>query len=269
MKQIVALFALLLLLPVSGLAEQELTDEQILKRIFDRVDKNEKRIDQFGFYQETLKRELKEDGSVKQEEKKIFRTTWIGDQRYGELIEINGKSLTAAEKKEEQKRKQKFLKETKGKRQEIKKDVEIAWKGLYDRFDFVREPAEQGALYVYSFQPKEKKLSERNRMEKVLNHVDGSLRADENFNLLWVQAILKESVRFGLGVLAKLDKLELEYELQQHEDVWLPASIRFKFDARVALVHRERQESVNRFYDIFPRPGSVPPTPAPTGSSEQ
>lgn len=268
MKQFIAIFALLLLLPVSGLAEEELTDEQILKRIFDRVDKNEKRIDQFGFYQETLNRELKKDGSIEQEEKKIFRTTWIGDQRYGELIEINGKSLTAAQKKEEQKRRQKFLKETKGKRMEIKKDVEIAWKGLYDRFDFVRKPAEQGAFYVYSFQPKKKKLSERNRMEKVLNHMDGTLRADENFNLLWVRAILKESIKFGLGLLAKLDTLELEYKLQEHETVWLPASIRFKFDARVALVHRERQESVNRFYDIFPRPGSVPP-PAPTGSSEQ
>lgn len=268
MKQIVVIFTLLLFLPLSCLAEERLTDEQILKRIFDRVDENEKRIDQFGFYQETLNKELTEDGSVKQEEKRIFRTTWIGNQRYGELIEIDGKSLDAAQRKEEQKRREKFLRETKDKRKEIKKDVEIAWKGLYDRYEFVRRPAEHGAFYVYSFHSKDKKLSERNRMEKVLNHVDGILRADENFNLLWVRAILKESIKFGLGIIAKLDTLELEYSLQQHENVWLPASIRFKFDARVALVHWERQESVNRFYDIFSRPGADPASPAPTGSPE-
>jgi len=268
MKQIVVIVVLVLFLPLSCLAEERLTDEQILKRIFDRVDRNEKRIDQFGFYQETLNKELKEDGSVKQEEKRIFRTTWVGDQRYGELIEINGKSLDAAQRKEEQKRRDKFLRETKDKRKEIKKDVEIAWKGLYDRFDFIPRPAEEQAFYVYSFHPKNKKLSERNRMEKVLNHVDGILRADENFNLLWVRAVLKESIRFGLGILAKLDTLELEYSLQQHEDVWLPASIRFKFEARVALVHWERQESVNRFYEIFPRPATGPASPSPTGSSE-
>ncbi len=267
MKHLIAILILVLSLPLSCPAEEKLTDEQILKKIFDRVDENEKRIDQFGFYQETLKKELEDDGTVKQEEKRVFRTTWIGDQRYAELIEIDGKSLNAAQRKEEQKRREKFRKETKDKRKEIKKDVEIAWKGLYDRYDFVRLPAEHGAFYEYTFRPKNTKLSERNRMEKVLNHVEGMLRADENFNLLWVQAVLKESIKFGLGLLAKLDTLELEYSLQQHEDVWLPESIRFKFDARVALVHWERQESVNRFYDIFPRPGAVPASPAP-GSPE-
>ena len=265
-KAVVAL-SFLLFAPLFISAEEELTQEMILKRIFDKAEHSEKGIDQFGFFQENIRRELEEDGTITEEEKRVYRTTWIGDQRYAELIEVNGRGLTEKEKKEERKRKQKFLNEVKDKRKELRKEVAIAWKEVYDRYDFERLPAEPGAFYVYSFLPKNKTLPERNRTEKVLNHVDGKLWSDENFNLLRVRATLRESVRFGLGVLAKLDKLVLDYELQEHENVWLPASIYLKFDARVALVHRERQETLNRFYDIFPRPDSAG-TPAPTSPTQ-
>ena len=112
-------------------------------------------------------------------------------------------------------------------------------------------PPDKDASYIISFEPKKKKLRQRSRIEKILNHMSGKVWVDEEYNLLRVEAKLTDSVSFGLGLFAKIENIELEYTQQEYEQAVLPASLLLRFKARVALLRKELQEVSTHFYDIF------------------
>lgn len=233
---------------------QENTQE-ILKAILKRAEENQTSAEKYGFVNKILVRRLTEDGKVKSQESRKYRTVWIEDLPYAELIEMNGKLLDTKQKAEEEKRKKEFLKH----RKKAKEDDpdEISWQDLYEKYDFALQPSEPGVPYVISFRPKTGKLKEQSRIEKIFNHLGGTLWVDEQFNILRAEANLTETVRFGLGILAKVDQLEIRYVQQQFQSVWLPGTLEFNLQARFALVRTERQETSSRFYDIYAKPPAM------------
>jgi hypothetical protein len=48
-------------------------------------------------------------------------------------------------------------------------------------------------------------------------------------------------VSFGLGIAAKVPHLEIQYNQQEFQNVWLPSSLNVDFKAKIALLHTERQ----------------------------
>jgi hypothetical protein len=234
--------------------------QELLKRIVEKAQQNYKLSQNFGCYQRTQVKKLSKDGKVKQEETKTYRTTWIGGQTYAELIRINDRELTKKEKEEEAKRRSEFIK---GIRTEDLKEIrEYTWQELYQKYDFTILPPSQYASYILTFEPKKKKLQQRSRIEKILNHLSGKVWVDAEYNVLKVEAKLTDSVSFGLGLFAKIDNIELEYTQQQYEQARLPASLFLRFRARVALFKKELQEVSSRFYDIFVKPEHIKPEPA-------
>ena len=246
------------ILPSAG--EESPAKEEILEEILQKAEESEKASQNKGFYLESTVRKLTEEGAVKGEETRSYRIIWIHDQPYAELIRINGKDLDPKSKADEEKRRREFAKKLEESR---KQEEEVfTWKELYEKYEFTVLPSEADARYVLSFKPKKEGLRERNRMEKVMNHLKGKILVDEAYNLMKVEASLTGAVRFGLGILAKLDQLDIEYTQQTFQQLRVPATLRYKFAGRMGLFRTERQENLARFYDFYAR-DVAPPASAP------
>src|SRR5262249_15509765 len=120
------------------------------------------------------------------------------------------------------------------------------------KFKFTMLPAEADALYVMSFVPLNDDLPERNRFERVINHLHGKIWLDENYNLLKAEAELNEPVKYGFGILGKIDELKLTYAQQKFQDLFVPVTFHAKFKARI-LVKNQQKEIDSKFYDMFER----------------
>ncbi len=226
--------------------------QELIKRIVEKGHQNYKFSHDYGSYKRMVVKELSKDGKVKKEESKIYRTTWIEGHPYGELIRINDKVLTKKEKEKEAKRRSEFIKGIPT--QDLKEILEYTSQDLYQKYNFTMLPPNMDARYIITFEPKKKKLQQRSRIEKILNHLSGKVWVDAAYNLLRVEARLTDSVSFGLGLFAKIENIELDYTQQEYKHAMLPASLFLKFKARVALFRNELQEVHTHFYDIFVKP---------------
>jgi hypothetical protein len=226
--------------------------QELISKIIKQGQQNYKLSQNYGSYKRVVVKKLSKDGKVKKEETKIYRTTWIEDHPYGELIRINDKELTKKEKEKEAKRRSESIKGIRT--QDLKEILEYTSQDLYQKYDFTILPPDQDASYILTFEPKKKKLRQRSRIEKILNHLSGKVWVDSEYNLLRVEARLTDSVSFGLGLFAKIENIELEYAQQKYEQAWIPSSLFLRFKARVAVVKKEIQEVSTTFYDIFGRP---------------
>jgi hypothetical protein len=242
---------LLLCMFTVGLTDEPLTTDQILQNILHKAEDNEKLIDHYGFTFESTEKKLAEDGSVKTEQTKSYRIIWIQNETFAELTEVDGKPLNDKQQKEEQKRRQEFEKKLKQPKKKDPEEEEFEWKDLYEKYDFTRMDPTESSAYTMAFEPKRTRLREKNRTEKVLNHLRGTFWADQDFNILKVTANLESPIRFGLGILAKIDRLEIEYSQRRFENIFVPSRIRYNFAGRIAVVHSERREQIIEFHEYY------------------
>ncbi|MGH9858026.1 MAG: hypothetical protein ACRD4B_09305, partial [Acidobacteriota bacterium] len=221
------------------------------RKIVERAKQNEELSNDVGYEQVTTDRKMK-DGKISEQKVRLHRITWLEGKPYPELVKVNGKEPDEKEKKEEKKKKEKFIKSL---REKPKKDPEdITWEDLYAKYEFQGLPADSTGVYVFSFHPKSGKLTERSKIEKVLNQIVGTFWADENFNIVRAEARLLDDVKFGLGILGILEKLEMKYEQQNYENILVPSYAYIHFKARVALVKLEERKIEATFTDFFKRP---------------
>jgi len=241
--------------------------EEILKRVVEKAEKNESNTERFGYYQATVTKRLNDDGAIDQQQTRKYRTIWIEEKPYPELLEVDGHPPDADQRKQEQERRNKFQKSLHEKnKKDSTDDLDFTWTELSQKYDFQLMPGDGKAAYVMSFRPKQAKLRERSRVERILNHLSGTVWINEDYDLLRAEARLMEPVRFGLGLLAKIDEIQISYTQQAHDHVWLPESFTLRYKARLALVKNQRQEVVSRFYDIYTKPES--PTQPSTGGNQ-
>jgi hypothetical protein len=232
-------------------SSEPLSQTEILQKIVDRAKQNEELADNIGYHQVTTDKKMK-DGKISEQKVRLQRIIWLQDRPYLELVKVDGQAPDEKEKKEEKKKKEKFLKSL---REKPKKDPEdVTWEDLYAKYDFQRLQADSIGSYVFTFRPKTGKLTERSKIEKILNHIVGTFWADENFNIVRAEAKLLDNVKFGLGILGILEKLEMKYEQQNYENVLVPSYAYIHFKARVALVKLEERKIEATFTDYFKRP---------------
>ena len=234
----------------SGANGDTLSTTDVLRRIVERAKQNEELANNIGFHQVTTDRKLKE-GKISEQKIRMYRTIWLENKPYLELIQVNGKEPDEKEKKEEKKKKAKFIKAIREKPEEDPEN--ITWEDLYSKYEFQPMPADSTGVYVFSFRPKSEKLTERSKIEKVLNHIIGKFWADENFNIVRAEAKLLDDVRFGLGILGILEKLEMQVEQHNFEQILVPSYVSIHFKARVALVKMEERKIEATFTDFFRR----------------
>lgn len=226
---------------------------ELIEKVRKKADQNETDAGKFGYHQKSILKELSGDGKVEKQETKTFRTIWIEDKAYMELVQIDGKPLDTKHKKEEAERRKKFI-ETIHKKAKTEPDDEmnLTWEDLEKKYDFKELPPDGTSKYIISFTPRRSGLPERNRMERVINHVRGTIHVDESYSIVSIDAELMESIGFGWGILGRLDELQIKYSQTEFENVFVPDTLWFKYKARI-LFSTKRQEVSATFFDLFPK----------------
>ena len=256
-RRIFITFLFFILLPFPVFSQHQPSIKEILEKAIEKAKKSDDAAERFGFYQDVISKELSDEGNVQDKKEKTYRTIWLEDKPYQELILVNGQPLKSDDKKDEAKRQKEFVESLhKKEKKEDDSDLDFTWDELSRKYDFALLPADNLAPFVLSFQPKSGKLQERNRQERVLNHINGKVWIDHDYNLLRVEAHLIEPVGYGLSILAKIEKLDLDYTQRQFEDVFLPASFHVTFRGRI-LVKSGSREISSTFHSFYAR-GSQP-----------
>lgn len=246
-----SIFILLLLTPLLFASETPLKEEEVLRKVAEKAEKNDQAALNYGFKLQTIIKKMDTDGQLEEEIQRDSHIIWLEGKPYNELLTINGKPLDPKNKAEESKRKSEFMKTVSDKKKTLREM--LTWNDLFQKYDFAFLPPDGGARYLISFKPKSKKLVERNIYEKVFNHAAGKAWVDDQFNLVRAEAWLTESIRFGFGIFGKIDGIYFTYTQKEFDQVWLPLAFFLKFKARRFLLN-DNQEITTRFYDFYPRP---------------
>ena len=254
MKQFALLLLLLsLAIPAIGQAGTK----EVVAGMVEQVKKSVETDDDYGFKQELVVTKLK-DGKVDQKESRIYKTTWIDGHPYSELILINNQRLTPKQKSDEIQRKQTFVKcLKKGEdRDSLIGDLKaVRWWEIADKYDFTMLEASEDAAFVLAFRHKQDPLQERNRVEKILNHLAGKIWLDADYNVLKAETWLNEPVKFAWGIF-KLDEMKAFFKQREMGEGYLPSALHLVFKAHAGFFRKEHQDITAQWIDVFQKPGS-------------
>src|SRR5262245_57574612 len=223
-------------------AANEVT-ESLIPKIVQRATENEKETKKYGYDMTMVYRWLNSDGTPKKTETKNYRTVWFDDKPHLQLFQINGRSLSSNQMKEEEKTKKEWRAAT---HNQEKKRIPFVWEEIMDKYDFTLDPNDHSEAYVFTFTHQNAKLPERSRMEKVLNHLNGKMWVDEKFRIVKLKASLGDGVSFAFG-LAQVTNLDLECSQEEFNDVIVPILLRVTLKVRALLIFSERLQITTRF----------------------
>lgn len=243
------------IIPFGQLGADDLPTEAIVNRMIEQVKKNMESDDHLGSYQKVVIKKFK-NKTVNSEEARVYRTIWIDDHPYSELVQVNDSDLTSMHKAEEFKRKGEFTKavhhpsKPKGIQEELKS---VRWWELSTKYEFEVLTPTDGAKYVLAFQPKDGKLKETNRVERILNHIKGTIWLDPECNVIKAQTSLVKPVTFAWGI-AKLDEMYVEFLQQEYGGISVPSELHITFKAHAGIFRSEYQDITATWYDIYRKP---------------
>jgi len=193
---------------------------------------------QFRSIQHTTIEKLDEKGRLREREDRIYDVGPLGGGVFARLVEKNGRSLTSAELAVEHQREQRFLERSASERfgggdsDRVPLDQE-----LFDRYKAEvvgREYLDGRSSIVLRFWPVSADLPIRRRQDYVLNKLTGKVWIDEqDWEIVRVEAHLTDRVRVLLGLVAALDKVDLNFQqIRMGEGVYLPLKLTASFDGR-------------------------------------
>jgi len=184
------------------------------------------------------------DEQVTETETALHKRYPLSGAVYEELVEKDGEPLDEDELREEQKRKDEFQAkaiaaaedgdrvETDDERQ-LRFDQELM--GRY-RAEVVGQETLRGErCWVVDFEPREGKLPENTRMDKVLNRSTGRLYvSQQDHGIMRIEFELNKPVRYVWGLIASLSHGVGGIDFQRVEpNVWIPQRFDMRIDIRV------------------------------------
>jgi hypothetical protein len=228
--------------------------EEILQKIIERATENEKEMDNYGYDVNMKVRWLKKDGDIKKTEIREYQTAWADDLPRLELHKINSKPLNSEQQEEQQKKKKDWQKAIhNGQRPANSHRIPFTWSEIMQKYDFTIDPGDHSAAYVFDFHHKDIDLPVRNRLEKVLNNLDGKIWVDEEFRIIKLKGTLNDGVSFGLG-LAKVTNLDFEFIQKPYNDLVVPFSLKMNFNVRALLVYSDHRAITSTFSNFHLNP---------------
>ena len=248
-----------LLLPVLGTA-QEPSAQEVLDRALDRADAQFEAYSDAQFessvYSEV--RRLDARMEVIETAQERFRQYPLQGALFDELVEKDGRQLTGKEKKQEAKRREKFIREvnkrkTRGQHPQPERNPSIRFNHeLMDRYDVAHAGTENlrgHDCWVLTFHPKEGKLPTRNRMDPALNNSSGRIWiAREDYGLARVEFAMDKPFKYWGGLLATIRSTEARLEFDRvSPDVWLPLDFDFEFDIEILSLKSIRRHFVKKW----------------------
>ena len=232
----------------------EQVKEEILQKIIERATENEKEMDNYGYDLKMNVRWLKKDGDTKKTELREYQTAWVDDFPRLELHRINSKPLDSNQQKEQQQKKKEWQKALhNGERPSQSHRIPFTWSEIMQKYDFEIDSGDHSASYVLNFHHKDIDMPVRNRLEKVLNNLDGRMWVDQQFRIIKLHGNLNDGVSFGLG-LAKVTNLDFEFIQKPYKDVVIPVSLKMNFSVRAMLVYSDQREITSTFSNYHLNP---------------
>ena len=163
---------------------------------------------------------------------------------YEEMVERDGEPLNDDDLREEQKRKEEFREEavaaaesgdaveTDDERQ-LRFDDDLM--GRYRAEVTGRESVRGEPCWVVDFEPREGKLPENTRMDKVLNRSTGRAYVSrQDHGIVRIEFELREPVRYMWGMIASLSRATGRLDFSRVEpNIWLPQEFDMRIDIRV------------------------------------
>jgi hypothetical protein len=237
----------------------EQVKEEIIQKIIQRATENEAEMDRYGYNINMKVRWLKGDGEEKKTEIRDYRTQWVEDVPHLELYRINSKPLDYNQRKEQQEKKKDWQKALQnGERPSNSHRLPFTWAEMMQKYDFTIDPNDHSAAYVLDFHHKNIDMPVRNRLEKVLNKLDGKIWADEEFRIVKLQGTLNDDVGFALG-LAKVTSLNFEFVQKPVNDLVVPVSLKMNLNVKAMLVYSDKREITSTFSNYHMNPADEHP----------
>ncbi len=188
---------------------------------------------------------LADDGSVKDREESVYEPAWVDGARVPRLVRKNGRPLSANELEQERRRARDLRADSRKKPQEEAFRLDHELVSRYQAEVTGLETIDGHAAYALRFQPRSGELPERRRIDRLLNHLAGTVWVDvRDYEVVRVEGRLREPVTWAWGVLATVEKLDFVIEQVRLDDAtWMPKRIDASYLGRVvfsALHQRQR-----------------------------
>jgi hypothetical protein len=229
----------------------------LLKELQANEDKVEKILENYSYTQKNTRRALGKDGVLRETDSETYQLSFYKGNRIRRLIEINGKALSEAKQKDEDKEVEKRVAEiekqivkreakaaeqsSSGAPDEQSRRVSIAEVLRASRLINPRRERFRGRdVIVFDFEPNPS-FDYKNAQSflKFFGKVGGVMWIDEkDKQVARIEAVLFDSYKIGGGLLANLKKgasFTLEQE-RVNDEIWLPSTADINMSVKVFMV---------------------------------
>jgi hypothetical protein len=230
---------------------QDATD--IIRRSVERDAYNFERFKNYTFLERVEERRYGRGGNLSFKEIQTYEFMVLGGRPYGKLVERDDKSLPAKEARREQEKvdKESAKRQRESASDKAKQDQDRAEERRYLRevpeaFDLTLQGAEEiggRPVWIIGAQPKPGYKPKLKRAE-MLTKLRGRIWVDQA-DYQWVKAEVEviQPISFGLGLVRLAPGCILNFDqVRVNEEVWLPAHISVRADARLAYLRKLREE---------------------------
>ena len=193
--------------------------------------------DRFEHTMVRLLEKLDSDGTVRESTELRYRVRPSDTVLEYDLLAINGKPPTEAERRADEKRRKKLQSDTGG----FKFDKSLIEK--YDAEMVGLQEMEGRPTYVIRYWPKEGKLPIRNRVDYVLNKSAGRIWIDEEDRALAkIDYKLQEPAKLWWGLIGSIVDMAGGVTLERVEkNIWLPKEIDVDMAGRVLFISLDQR----------------------------
>ena len=225
----------------------------IIRRSVERDATNFERFKNYTFLERVEERRYGRNGNLSSKEVQTYEFMVLGGRPYGKLVERDDKPLPEKQARKEQEKvdKESAKRQHESASDKAKNDQNRAEERRYLReipeaFHLTLQGAEQiGGRPVWAIgaQPKPGYKPKLKRAE-ILAHLRGKIWVDQT-DYQWVKAEVEviDPISFGLGLLKLAAGAVLNFEqVRVNEEVWLPARVSIRADARLAYLRKLRAE---------------------------
>lgn len=230
---------------------QDATD--IIRRSVERDATNFERFKNYTFLERVEERRYGRNGNLSSKEIQTYEFMVLGGRPYGKLVERDDKSLPAKEARKEQERvdKESAKRQHESASDKAKEDQDRAEERRYLRevpeaFNLTVQGTEEiggRPVWIIGAQPKPGYKPKIKRAE-ILAHLRGKIWVDQT-DYQWVKAEVEviDPISFGLGLVKLAPGAVLNFDqVRVNDEVWLPAHISVRADARLVYLRKLREE---------------------------
>ncbi|MBZ5633584.1 MAG: hypothetical protein LAO55_10700 [Acidobacteriia bacterium] len=251
MKQVVLLAISAVFGIPTEVRAQDATD--IIRRSVERDANNFERFKNYTFLERVEERRYGRSGNLSSKEIQTYEFMVLGGRPYGKLVERDDKPLPAKEARKEQEKvdKESVKRQRESASDKAKEDKDRAEERRYLReipeaFNLTVQGTEQigsRPMWIIGAQPKPGYRPKLKRAE-ILTHLRGKIWVDQaDYQWVKTEAEVIDPISFGLGLVRLAPGSVLNFDqVRVNDEVWLPAHISVRADARLAYLRKLREE---------------------------